>query len=103
MTVRRVIFGSLLVPLLLAHGLQAAPMRFPFDTNHSTVGFAAPVLKLSKVTGKFSDFKGVILFPDKGKLDPTTASVEVTIQTASVDTGIPDRDKHLRSDDFFDA
>src|SRR5947209_3720244 len=102
MTVRRSILGSLLL-LLLAHGLDALPFRYPFDKNHSTIGFAAPVLKLSKVTGKFTDFKGVILFPDKDKKDPATATVEVTIQAASVDTGIPDRDEHLRSDDFFAA
>jgi polyisoprenoid-binding protein YceI len=102
MTVRRSIPGSLLL-LLLAHGLNAVPLRYPLDMNHSTIGFAAPVLKLSKVTGKFAEFKGVIFFPDKDKKDPTTATVEVTIQTASVTTGLPDRDEHLRSDDFFAA
>src|SRR5258706_9317355 len=102
MTAHRSILGALLL-VLFAHDLCAVPLRYPFDMNHSTIGFAAPVLKLSKVTGKFAEFKGVILFPDKDKKDPTTATVEVTIQTASVNTGIPDRDEHLRSDDFFAA
>ena len=102
MTARLWILGSLLL-LPLAHGLCAVSLRYQFDRNHSTIGFAAPVLKLSKVTGKFADFKGVILFPDKDRKDPATATVEVTIQTASVDTGIPDRDEHLRGDDFFAA
>jgi polyisoprenoid-binding protein YceI len=101
MNLRRLIILGSMVTLLSASGLHAATWRYPFDKNHSTVGFAAPVLKVSKVTGKFADFKGVILVPDKN--DPTTASVEITIQAASIDTGIDDRDTHLRSEEFFDT
>jgi polyisoprenoid-binding protein YceI len=101
MNVRRLIILGSMVTLLSASGLHAETWRYPFDKNHSTIGFAAPVLKVSKVTGKFADFKGVILVPNKN--DPTTASVEITIQTASIDTGIDDRDTHLRSEEFFDT
>ncbi|HEX4953891.1 MAG TPA: YceI family protein [Thermoanaerobaculia bacterium] len=79
----------------------AGTIRYPFDVNHSTVGFAASILKAGRVTGKFTDFKGEILVPEDKDL--TKASVEVTIQVVSVDTGVPDRDEHLRTEDFFDA
>jgi polyisoprenoid-binding protein YceI len=102
MSARRLTLAAPLL-LLCATSLQAVPFRYPFDTHHTTIGFAAPIMELSKVTGKFTDFKGVILFPDKDKKDPATADVEITIQTASINTGIADRDEDLRSEEFFDA
>ena len=74
---------------------------YPLDTNHSTIGFAAPILGMSEVTGKFTDFTGRIVVPDE--TDLTKANVEVVIKTASINSGIADRDKHLRTADFFDA
>jgi polyisoprenoid-binding protein YceI len=55
---------------------------------------------LSKVRGRFSDFTGTIQFDEA---DPTRSAVEFTVQTSSIDTAEPDRDKHLRSGDFFDV
>jgi len=55
---------------------------------------------MSKVTGKFTDFDVAVVY-DEG--DITKSSVNATIRVASIDTGIPDRDKDLRSDGFFDA
>ena len=55
---------------------------------------------LSKVPGKFKQFKGTIA------IDPVardTVNVSATIEAASVDTDEPKRDDHLRSADFFDA
>jgi polyisoprenoid-binding protein YceI len=54
----------------------------------------------SQVPGKFDDFQGKIVF-DEANLQNST--VEVTIKTASVDTGVDMRDKDLRSANFFDA
>lgn len=76
-------------------------MRYPIDRNHTTIGFEAPVLGISKVTGKFADFRGAIVVHDPQDL--TRSEVEVTIDTASIDTGIDERDQHLRTADFFDA
>ncbi|MDX1996762.1 MAG: YceI family protein [Thermoanaerobaculia bacterium] len=94
-------FAALFVLCVVANALQAEPMRYPFDRNHSTIGFAASVMKVSKVTGKFPDFEGKVILQDPKDL--TTATVEVKIQAASIDTGVPDRDEHLRSEDFFDT
>jgi len=79
----------------------AAEKIYVLDTNHSTIGFVVPIMGMSEVTGKFPDFTGRIVVPDENDL--TKSTVEVVIKTASIDTGIEDRDKHLRTADFFDA
>ena len=72
---------------------------YGLDVSHSQVGFAVRHLMVSKTRGRFSDFAGAVEIAD----NPFESSVAVTIQTASVDTATPDRDKHLRSADFFDV
>jgi polyisoprenoid-binding protein YceI len=75
--------------------------NFPIDNNHSTIGFTVSILGgLSKVTGKFTDFS-VTLTKDEN--DITKSSVNVVIKAPSINTGIAERDKHLRSADFFDV
>jgi polyisoprenoid-binding protein YceI len=67
------------------------------DPVHSEVGFSVRHLMVSKVKGKFKTFEGVITIAE----DPLQSRVEATIDAASVDTGEPNRDNHLRSQDFF--
>ena len=75
--------------------------QYPIDTNHSTVGFSVPILDgLSKVKGKFTDFTVTLTNDEK---DITKSSVSVVIKAASIDTGINQRDAHLRTADFFDV
>jgi polyisoprenoid-binding protein YceI len=78
----------------------SAPVRtFQIDKAHSEATFQVRHL-LTKVRGRFSDFRGTIEF---GEAAPERSSVEFTIQAASIDTSEPDRDRHLRSADFFDV
>jgi polyisoprenoid-binding protein YceI len=79
----------------------AAEKIYLIDTNHTTIGFSIPIFAMGEVTGKFTDFTGRIVVPDEADL--TKATVDVVIKTASIDTGNDDRDKHLRTADFFDA
>ena len=73
----------------------------PLEPNHSTVGFSIPIAGgITRVTGKFRDFAGQIVLNEE---DPAGCSVEVAIQAGSIDTGIDDRDAHLREAEFFDA
>lgn len=72
---------------------------YAIDTAHSTVEFVARHLMISKVRGRFTDVAGEIRIADV----PEESSVEVTIGTASVDTGEAGRDEHLRGPDFFDV
>ena len=74
-----------------------AVRTFQIDKAHSEAFFQVRHL-ISKVRGQFGDFAGTIEF-DQEK--PERSSVVFTIQTASINTNQADRDKHLRSDDFF--
>src|SRR6202051_5134383 len=84
--------------LLIAHSAFAAD-TYAFDKAHSSVGFQIRHL-FSNVTGKFDDFTGTI---QDDEANPEQSSVEVTIKTASIDTGVKMRDDDLRSPNFFDA
>ena len=87
--------------LVLVVAVAAPALEYRIAQNHSTVGFAVPILGgLSKVRGKFTDFAITLKFDEA---DLAGSSIGATIKTASIDTGIADRDKHLRSADFFDA
>ena len=90
------------VVLVLASSLSAAPLQVKrFDTNHSTIGFRIPIAcGMSEVQGKFTDFAIDVVYDDQ---NVANSSVAATIQANSIDTGIADRDKHLRSADFFDV
>lgn len=91
--------------LLLAIGLatagaaRSATETYVFDKAHTLVGFRIRHW-LTKVDGSFRDFDGRIWL-DRSK--PADSRVDVTIQAASIDTGTENRDKHLRSADFFDV
>ncbi|PKW26443.1 YceI family protein [Phycicoccus duodecadis] len=69
------------------------------DPTHTEVGFVARHLMVTKVRGRFTDVTGTVTVAD----DLAAARADVTIKTASVATGTPDRDAHLVSADFFDA
>jgi polyisoprenoid-binding protein YceI len=84
--------------LLIAHSAFAAD-TYVFDKLHSTIGFQIRHL-FSKVPGKFGDFSGQIQLDEA---NPEQSSVEVTIETASIDTGVKMRDDDLRSPKFFDV
>ncbi len=69
------------------------------DPSHSTVGFSARHLMVSKVRGHFATFSGTLTVAD----DPLASEVEATVEIASITTGDDGRDAHLKSADFFDA
>lgn len=70
------------------------------DGAHSSVGFSVRHMVISKVRGRFGKWQARL---DLDPSDPTRSSVAVEIDASSVDTGIADRDAHLRSPDFLDA
>jgi len=70
---------------------------FQIDKAHSEAAFSVRHL-ISKVRGRFTDFAGAIAFDESA---PADSKVTFTIQAASIDTGVADRDAHLRSNDFF--
>lgn len=75
------------------------PGTFALDSHHTTVGFLARHLMVSKVRGSFSEVSGAITIAD----NPLDSSVTAVIAAASITTGAPGRDDHLRSPDFLDV
>ncbi len=73
---------------------------YTIDPSHSRLGFVARHAMVTKVRGQFPDFSGTAHIDSE---TPANSKVDLTIQVASVDTGSPDRDGHLKSGDFFDA
>ena len=88
---------------LAAAALATSPLlaadTYAVDKGHSEATFTIKHL-VSKVSGRFNDFGGSISL-DATK--PEQSSVEFTIKAASVNTDNADRDKHLRSPEFFDV
>ena len=74
--------------------------NYAFDKNHSFIGFKVRHMGLIEVPGFFRDFTGEVNFNAD---DITKSSVTFKAMTTSVDTGVPNRDKHLRTADFFDV
>lgn len=70
------------------------------DGNHSQVGFSVKHMMFTTVRGRFTELDGTIAFDTEA---PEDSSVEVSIDVSSLDTGVEDRDAHLKSADFFDA
>jgi polyisoprenoid-binding protein YceI len=97
--VRSLRASLLLCGVVLVAAPLAAADAYAVDKNHSDVGFQIRHFA-SKVRGHFNDYEGTIQ-GDSAK--PDLSSVVFTIKSASIDTGNADRDKHLRSADFFDA
>ena len=85
---------------LLALPGHAANSTWQIDPNHSAAQFAVRHLTISTVRGAFTKVSGTVQLDDK---DIAKSSVDVTIDAASVDTRVPDRDNDLRSDHFFDV
>jgi polyisoprenoid-binding protein YceI len=97
--------GLLMRTLLMTIALvmlstSAFAAKFEIDPAHTSVTFTVPHLMISKVKGRFDKFNGSFDFDEKSmKLD----NVQVNIKTESINTNEKDRDKHMRSPDFFDV
>src|SRR6187397_369740 len=74
--------------------------RWEIDSSHSSIHFSVRHLVIAKVRGQFSRWTGTVTVPDG---DFARASLDVVIDASSIDTGVTDRDAHLRSADFFDV
>lgn len=78
----------------------ASAASWSIDPDHSNVGFKVRHLMVSNVKGDFGKVSGIVEIDDK---DVTRSKVDVTIETASINTGVAKRDEHLKSADFFDV
>lgn len=70
------------------------------DPAHTQIGFVARHAMITKVRGTFDTFSGELSINPEA---PDQSKVTFTADLASVNTGVADRDGHLRSADFFDV
>ena len=73
---------------------------YTIDPTHTRLGFSTRHAMVTTVRGQFTEFSGTA---HVDAATPANSRVSLTIQTASIDTGVEDRDGHLKSADFFDA
>lgn len=79
---------------------KTAASTWTLDKSHSNVDFQVKHLVISTVRGHFRDFDATLHIDED---EPDNSSVTAAIDVASIDTNEPNRDAHLRSDDFFNA
>lgn len=96
---RRLAPALALAALAFAPAARAEKETFTFDRNHSEMGFKIRHF-VTKVSGRFTKFDGTI---EIDRANPAASTVNLKIESASIDTGTPNRDKHLNSADFFET
>ncbi|MBE0594886.1 MAG: YceI family protein [Gemmatimonadales bacterium] len=74
-------------------------MQWNIDAGHSSIEFGVRHMGISTVRGRFTQFEATPELNEAGIL----AGVSATLDVASIDTGVEQRDDHLRSPDFFDV
>lgn len=92
-----------LAVLALVTGLQPFNVRadnYAVDASHTSVIFGISHLGFSYTYGRFNKVAGSY---NLDEANPAASSFEMTLETASVDTGDAKRDEHLRKPDFFNA
>lgn len=75
-------------------------MSWQIDQAHSEVNFAVRHMMISTVRGQFEKFSGIIEFDSE---TPENTTVDVTIESASINTKETQRDGHLLSPDFLNV
>ncbi len=95
---RKMIIAAALAASLSANANAAE--RYEFDTVHSQVLFFVNHLGFSNSEGEFLEFGGDLLIDTE---DLTQSTINVSIDTASIDMDDEGWDKHLKNEDFFDV
>lgn len=74
--------------------------NWTLDIAHSGITFSVRHMVVAKVRGRFTQWSGTL---ELDEADVTRSKVEVEIDASSIDTGVAQRDEHLRSADFLDV
>jgi polyisoprenoid-binding protein YceI len=97
----KILIGTTLaISLLVSAQTMAADYVIDTEGQHASVNFKVGHLGYSYIIGRFNDFSGKFSHDPAKPLD---SNVSVTIQAKSLDTNHAERDKHLRSADFFEV
>jgi polyisoprenoid-binding protein YceI len=91
---------NVLAALLFVAGMATAQTTWNLDKAHTNIQFNVTHMVVSEVNGSFTDFDATVV---SNSDDFNGAEITFAAKTASVNTGNENRDKHLKSDDFFNA
>ena len=94
----RIIFSTLLALSFATSSIKAEEYKIDTSGAHATIQFKIKHLGFSWLLGRFNRFDGQFNYD---KNNPKNSKVEITIDTASIDSNHAERDKHLRSKDFL--
>ncbi|MEO9078224.1 MAG: YceI family protein [Rhodanobacter sp.] len=83
-----------------ALSVQAAPVTYKLDPNHTMVLFSWSHFGYSHPTADMGLGEGTVIFDEQ---HPAKSSIEVTLPLAKLDTHVKALDTHLKEADFFDA
>ena len=97
---KRIIGALAIVTVSLTASAPWTVEQYNLDPSQTQISFVVRHLGVTDVRGKFNKFDGDIFFDES---DITKSAVRVVIETASLDTDNERRDKHLRSEDFFEV
>lgn len=96
----RTLIATVAAALLVALPASAQTSNWKIDPNHSSVQFEVRHMAVSTIHGAFGNVTGTVTWDEK---NPTRSSTNVTIDTTTVNTGVTQRDNHLKSPDFFNT
>jgi polyisoprenoid-binding protein YceI len=99
LTMKKTFLSTLAAAVLVAN--LSAQTNWKVDNSHSKIGFSVTHMMVSETEGKFKLYDGKV--SSATETDFTNASVEFSIDVASINTDDDRRDGHLKSDDFFNA
>ncbi|OSY87103.1 hypothetical protein WH52_13340 [Tenacibaculum holothuriorum] len=80
--------------------VKAQQSIWKIDPSHSKINFGISYFKIGEIKGNFDKYEGAFI-SDNENFENT--SVNISIETASINTNQKARDKHLKTKDFFDA
>ena len=86
--------------MFMPSGARAQVEKYSFDKAHTQILFFADHLGFSKSQGEFHDYDGYFIF---NRDEPEKSSLNVTIQTQSIDMDDEKWDAHMKNEDFFDV
>jgi polyisoprenoid-binding protein YceI len=92
------LFAAVLAITTLAASAQVS--KWQIDPAHSEADFTVRHMGIANVHGRFGSVNGMLTLDEK---DSTKSGVNATIDTTTVDTGVAQRDTHLKSPEFFDV
>jgi polyisoprenoid-binding protein YceI len=91
---------TFILTTILAAQAKAAEYKIDVEGAHAFIQFKIKHLGYSWLLGRFNTFDGSFKYDAKS---PEKSSINVVIDTASIDSNHAERDKHLRGDDFLDT